>query len=542
MQEISKNELMSELELTFPKDKVEQMVELYEQFANLDTNVETGIRSLWMENVEDFYGGSGDRAMAHSYLINSESFFKKLLFVVDEEAYNQLNADNKLCLYETMKKLGLFKNVPSGLKIDSGDLSLIASEKTRAAVRAYRLRNKSAHTSERLASSRMLANVNDVISTTIDVVWKNRVIIQNKINKSMVASQVGITTLLKNIVKEYEDEAKNGFVYFPLLWQGEDRDGQNKYKRIDITELADEKHILLSADAGCGKTTSLRNLEYHLAKSYLSGNSNKIPVNIALIDESPDAKLRDIICRKLNISNTYCEELLKKGLIYLMIDGLNEFTNVAEYKKKFVISIEHFFNNFPNVQVIVTDRQFSEIPIRVEKTYHLKPMEKQDVLAYAQTKTECKKDANVLTLLEEVLNKQDSDEIIYTPLVVNQLVITLDTHKKIPDDLIGGYLEALMTREFVEKRDVNAAPGKLDMLLMYLAVAAEDVFTMSLVEAMDTCSEAIKRYCIGISSDAGINLAVQMGILRKVGEDIEFASPEYQSYYYLKAISRGAYR
>ena len=199
MQEISKNELMSELELTFPKDKVEQMVELYEQFANLDTNVETGIRSLWMENVEDFYGGSGDRAMAHSYLINSESFFKKLLFVVDEEAYNQLNADNKLCLYETMKKLGLFKNVPSGLKIDSGDLSLIASEKTRAAVRAYRLRNKSAHTSERLASSRMLANVNDVISTTIDVVWKNRVIIQNKINKSMVASQVGITTLLRNM-------------------------------------------------------------------------------------------------------------------------------------------------------------------------------------------------------------------------------------------------------------------------------------------------------------------------------------------------------
>ncbi len=550
MEEFVRNELKSELKLflkdeykNFVKDgTIDDMLELYEEFSYMKTNYEEGIRQNWMENVEGFYRFGETKITNHNALINSEGFFKKVLFTVDSEA---IKNKGQLCMFETMDKLGLLDALPPKAKekIDHYDYNLLTTPTKCATVITYQLRNNISHEADAWANSQMLLNINAIMVVTLMAVWKNREVIRNQVNKITGEGQFGITTLLQRIVKDYEAEKRKGFVYFPLSWEGLGVNDETKYKRIEFAELSADKHILLSAEAGCGKTTSLRNLEYQLAKSYLSGSSNKIPVNVELIDQSADASIKNIICDKLNVSLSYCEELLKNGIIYLMVDGLNELTSDMELRKKFILSLERFFRDYPKVFVVVTDRKYSPLKINVDKTYHLKKMEKDDIINYAKTKAEC--DANTLALLEEVLDKPAFKEFEYTPLMVNRLIISLSSGGRIPNDiseLTGEYLEALMKRECEEKRDYNAAPGKLEIFLMMLAVEDYEKGSIDYYTALEICGNAIKKYQIDLSSNKGIELAVQMGILKRNGDYVEFAFEEYRDYYFMKAYNKNIYK
>lgn len=550
MKEFLKNELKSELKLflkdeytTFVKDgTIDDMLELYEEFAYMKTSYEEGIRQNWMENVEGFYRFGETRVTNHNALINSEGFFKKVLFTVDSKA---IESKDQLCMFETMEKLGLLDALPPKAKekIDRYDYNLLTTPTKCATVITYQLRNNISHEADAWANSQMLLNINAIMVVTIMAVWRNREVIRNQVNKITGEGQFGITTLLQRIVKDYEAEKRKGFVYFPLSWEGSGVNDESKYKRIEFAELSADKHILLSAEAGCGKTTSLQNLEYQLAKSYLSGSSNKIPVNVALIDQSADASIKNIICEKLSISLAYCEELLKNGTIYLMVDGLNELTSDMDLRRKFIFTLERFFRDYPNVFVVVTDREYSLLNINVDKTYHLKKMEKEDVINYAKTKAEC--DAKTLTLLEELLDKSAFKTFDYTPLMVNRIIISLSLGEHIPNDyseLIGEYLEALMNRELKEKREYNAAPKKLEIFLMKLAAEDYEKGIINYYTALEICGEAIEKYHIDLSSNKGIELAIQMGILKQNGDYIEFAFEEYRDYYFMKAYNNNIYK
>lgn len=540
MEELAMRTFKNELQGMLSNNSFDQMLELYEEFSNLETEVEKGICGEWMDNIEAFYKLGETKYTNHKVLINSESFLKKVLYVVDEEEYNGCLGDKKLCMFKTMEKLGLFKNLPQDVrdKVDRYNPELLTTPINRSVVKTYQLRNMAAHTSDECSITEMLSNVNAVMLTTMYAVWQNREKIQAKVSKAVGDAQFGIASLLKETVKSYKEQERKGFTYVSLLWESENSDEVSpQHKRMQISELLEDKRILLSGEAGCGKTTSLEYLEYQAAQSYLSGESAIVPVNIALINESADSTLEDIICSKLNISLSYCENLLQKGLLYLFIDGLNELTADMDRKKSFIVSIEQFFIRYPKVFAVVTDRKYSLFPVRVDKVYHLKRMEKADIINYAKTKAECNE--KTLKLLEEVLNDTAFAHLEYTPLLVNQLLIALSMEGKVPSDsseLIGVYLEALMKREFIDKRDVNAAPGKLDIILMKLACEDCKEEGINYFRALKICSSAIQEYGIGITSDAGIELAVQMGILKKSGNYIDFVLDAYRSYYFMKAM------
>ena len=244
-----------------------------------------------------------------------------------------------------------------------------------------------------------------------------------------------------------------------------------------------------------------------------------------------------MICRKLNISISFCEQLLEKGSIYLLIDGLNEYTTDIERKKALVTSIEKLFVAYPKVFAALTDRRYSPYPVRVNKTYHLKRMDKENILKYAESKAKSNKKA--LTLLEEILDSNAFENLEFTPLLVNQLIIALSSSGVIPSDLtelIGMYLEALFKREYVDKRVATAAPGKLDVILMGLALAKEDEGGgINYYRALRVCAETAHKYGINLESDACITLAIQMGILTRMGDQIDFVLKNYRTYYLLKA-------
>ena len=69
--------ITNELRLIQPNIPAGQMLSLYEEFSNLETPVEKGIRVTWMENVTAFYQLSSTIQTSHQALLNTESFFKK---------------------------------------------------------------------------------------------------------------------------------------------------------------------------------------------------------------------------------------------------------------------------------------------------------------------------------------------------------------------------------------------------------------------------------------------------------------------------------
>jgi hypothetical protein len=245
-----------------------------------------------------------------------------------------------------------------------------------------------------------------------------------------------------------------------------------------------------------------------------------------------------MICHKLNIPSEYCKTLLKKKSILLMIDGLNELTTDTAIKGKFVTAVEQFIADNAGLRVIVTDRRYSPFPIRLKKTYHLKPLGKDDILRYAKTRRECN-DA-VLALLTELLEKPSFADLEYTPLLINQLLLALSTRHQLPEDLsdlIGIYLESLLAREYEEKRDLNAAPGKLDLFLMKLAAECDVGGSILLFNALKLCNNVMMEYGVHVDSHVLVNLAVQLGILHLSGGHLSFVLDEYHTYYLLRSIA-----
>ena len=526
--------IVNELQAILPDKPVEKMMALYMDFARMETPVEQGVRSDWMDNVVFFYQMSDTMRAAHKNLLNPESFFKKMLYVVDEAGYYEMAANPKLGLYTALSKLGMLRGFPANVHLDNFDISRTDDPVCKAVAQTYKLRNNASHTSENWTFSQMIATVNAVMVATMCAVWYNKRAIESRVSAATSNEQYNIDALLKNLIQSYNKKTRDGFCYVSLLWESS---GDNKAKQIALKELLADKQVLLSGDAGCGKSTALDRLEYLAAQEYMKGETGMIPVKLALINENPSHSLQEMICLKLNIPMDYCESLLERKDLLLLIDGLNELTTDAECKRKFVIALEKFVRRYPDVKMVVTDRRYSPFPIRLEKTYHLKTMKKEDILRYAKTRSECTED--VLALLTVLLDKPSFADLEYTPLLINQLLLALRTHHKLPEDLselIGIYLEALQAREYYEKRDLNAAPGKLDLFLMKLATEDPQEKGHNLLRAMKLCAEIMQEYGVQLQSDVCINLAVQLGILQLTDGYVDFILDEYRSYYFIKAM------
>ncbi len=526
--------IINELQAIVPNRPVEEMLRLYMDFSRMETPVEQGVRTDWMDNVAYFYQLSDASRTAHKNLLNPESFFKKLLYVVDEQAYMEMASNPKLGLYNALEKIGMLRDFPPNVNLSTYDISRTTNPVCIAVARTYILRNNASHTSENWTLSQMISNVNAVMVATMSAVWLNRKAIESRVSASTSNEQYNIDALMKSLIRSYNQKTKEGFRYVPLLWESS---GSNKSLQIDLNELLSDKQVLLAGDAGCGKSTALDRLEYLAAQEYVKGETGVIPVKLALIDENPSHSLQDMICSRLNIPMNYCNSLLEKNDVLLLIDGLNELTTDSECKRKFVIALEKFISRYPEVKMVVTDRRYSPFPIRLKKTCNFKTMTKDGILLYAKTRSECT--AAVQALLEELLEKDSFADLEFTPLLINQLLLALKTQHRLPEDLselIGIYLEALMEREYQEKRDLNAAPGKMDLFLMKLAIEDPSEKGHNLLRAMKLCAEIMQEYGVQLHSDVCINLAVQLGILQQTDGYVDFILDEYRSYYFTKAM------
>ena len=529
-----------EISDAFPKIDVNELIDLYENIICLETDVESGVKNEWINNIELFYDFSDSTIRTvHKQLINSESVFKKLLYLLDPTAYSEICKTPGMGLFKTIDKLGLLSAFSHHINFTNAKASDFDDPIQKSIILTYQLRNNTSHSSESWAPSEMTVNVKAVLIATCYAVWKNRQQFSTLVQRDTNTRKYDIASIMKTIVSNYEKRQRSGFKYVQLKWVVEGKDTNKSSEHlIDVKELLPNKQLMLLGDAGCGKTTAIEWLELHDAKAYLQNDSRKIPVKIQLINENSFMTIIECICKELNVPRNYAEKLLKSGDLHVYIDGINELPGGVESRKNFIRELDSFITEYPDVFLVVTDRKFTQFKPRINCAYTLKALGKNEVLTYAKSRPEFSK--NIEAQLNEMFTKPGYEDFVYTPLLVNQIVDVIASGNQIPEDpsgFIGLYIESLFKREYEEKQEIMAGPGKLDLLLMRLSLVegiSDDGISIS--KLFKSFTETINAYGLSLNSDSCYELARQLNIITNNNNRIMFSSQEIYGYFFSKAI------
>jgi hypothetical protein len=148
-----------------------------------------------------------------------------------------------------------------------------------------------------------------------------------------------------------------------------------------------ERLILITGEAGSGKTTSLRRIALILLDQALAADDAEIPVLVNATDavaaeDGADARLLDTIWRvtaKLTPEARACftREALTAGRVTVLIDGYDELSGEAE-RIALLASVRQFYDQFPNCRLILSSRDYSFVE-RVSdhapfSRYHISPI------------------------------------------------------------------------------------------------------------------------------------------------------------------------
>lgn len=525
--------LRLELKRFFSVEIIDQLVDLYEYVVFFYVGNDNGVAIDIDTGLESFFSQSGNIRQAHKALVNIEPFLKKLLKIIEPDL--KVEPLRKNGLAKIMKQLGI---IPDSVMSNYAtiDPNTISDLMTRAIVHSYQLRNKISHESEAWSFTEMYDNINSIIGTSCYAIWKNKekVIFSKELSSR---NAYNLSSYVMNIVKQYEKEVQDGFRYVPLIWSSFINNKEIEFAPKDIKSKKDKRAALIG-EAGCGKTTLINYLEYQDARNYLNGTSKILPIKISLIDENYKyQEIEEMICNKLLIPFDYYKELMSKGEVNLYLDGLNEIIANTETKKRIAISIEKVCETYPNVMVIVTDRPYTIVKVDFETIFHIKKLSEDDVKRYARAQTTFSPDFE--TKIDQLLEMPAFKDFDYTPIFINQLLEIISRGADLPKDeneLIDVYIRSLFSREYDEKKDHNAAPGNLDLLLSELSSMENIESGVSYSKVLRFFSKKISEYGLNIKASECLNLALQMKILKRQGDIVQFYCNEYLAYYLLKSM------
>ena len=338
----------------------------------------------------------------------------------------------------------------------------------------------------------------------------------------------------RKITQAYDALCKQGFGYLDVHWYA-DSDANTTGLTIDSLRRQTSDHLLkLLGEAGTGKSTSLKQMEYLMAKELAGKSRGMIPVLIELGHLSDeDRPVLSRAARQLNIGESRLSVLLTGGNICLLLDGFNEILDLM-LKKKIAKELELLAARYPASRILLTDRALARATIPTlpqARRLYLSPITMQARQEYFR------RNCPDATARELILNKTEEDpayfESLDTPLKLKQLVdVAVSTHT-VPEDLLHSYVQLLMEREQNEKKDPNIE--YLNVFLQALALQFQDEFSMLKAQKqLAKCKMALgytqpdTLQCLKLALDMGLLVSEETNVLR-------FASPEYQEYFACEA-------
>ena len=361
-----------------------------------------------------------------------------------------------------------------------------------------------------------------------------------------------------SITTNYEQKQNNGFKYLDTFWDIFEKNKEDKRNAAAFFSSGEREITAFCGEAGTGKTTVLRRLEYLYASQCISkaDNSYKIPVYIELKKVLPgENPIQVEIGKRLQVSRAVVKQMLIGGNTVLLLDGWNEIKD-NEVAKQIRDELGVLLNSveIKELKTFITDRTHRHRMLERIKSinnYCLHELSFDDKKKYFEDNCKTKKDLNLL--LEQIefekehINEDGPKPIhnLKTPLMLCYfLEVVKETHE-IPKNYVKQYIELLIKRENEEQKDAddNNNLEYMRTILAALAVIHEDEEGNCEFEALEgqkSIGKVMVKY--GYTKPDSLQLlalACKMGILEKTGEVYQFKNDEFFEYFKNYAITSG---
>jgi len=363
--------------------------------------------------------------------------------------------------------------------------------------------------------------------------WKKRFVIDTKIN----LEQMPI----------YAEEVR---FYIPLLGEQLDdlRKGDVETLRQQLKDNQ-EFSMILTGQAGIGKTTSLRYLVYQDRKSYQPGSP--IPVYLELKNAPDNLSLLDWIVSQLKVGtlakvpnlSELVEKWLQEGLINLYLDGWNEIN--PELEANLFQQVENFINKYDKVFIMISIRQAKAIFANVA-VFALQNLNQDQVHQFIDHNTDENTEIELRNIIVDHIKEQPRFlEFIQVPLYALMLIQLVRKDQAIPDNeakVIKKFISALLERDrqkgllFERKLGLEME----DFKLLLASLAYDCVFNKGQQNtglSFDYIQNIFKQYEPKMNSSSAtrklLKFALELGImvLSQPEGKYSFTHQEYQTYF-----------
>lgn len=559
------------------KDKITQETKYFFQSKSIDINEILDLfQCVLAYQVDDKYKLSGvaikipkaiyeildenttkkTQVLSFEILGKFEPFLRKLLLILDIEKFQVLTSEKK----GLAAVIAALRLNPDRIDYNDEDANNLreCTDYNYHLYKVYNLRNTQSHEMEQWSNRQLAENIESILIFYVYIIEKHKENIKNFISLSQQHDYSGY---LEALINDFEHRAKR-FVHINSIedysiFEGyavehfssgideaeEERSGTIDYLR---RELLPERKMLIWADAGMGKSTTLQYLSYVDAQEYIAGINQKIPVFVPLgllIDKAES--IEEFIFKKLNLEYIQGKELLKSGGINLFLDAVNEIPIDENYtlqnqRKK---EIQRLIDDYPNMLIIISNRPerynlFKKIPV-----FRLQRMDKKKINEFLEKNID--DDIAKQVIFKEINDNERLLQVIGSPLMATRLieiVIELKYLPKSEGEIIGKFIKSLYKREMIEKKDCAFEEIKIQYLLCGLAFYSLNKYGtnsgLSEDEVLNVFTDCMKNLYFLMDSIYAIKKIVELGILDYLEGMYVFSHQAYQDYFYSQERKR----
>jgi len=404
----------------------------------------------------------------------------------------------------------------------------------------YNKRNDTAHNFSKMNHNELFKLITAVFVVYLDISGRLCIQIDEEFNKITVDNSFSTIQYCRKIVQKYRNNVKQGFSYIDMKWKKGNGVNTEYFTANSILNDASSRLMKVLGEAGCGKTTLMKQMEYILAQKVVKNQSNTIPVYIPLInteiDSSLHANAKGLICRQLSIDQEILDNLLALNSVYLLFDGFNEILDLKT-KKQIAWSIDELSRENPSLKICISDRSLVRSVISVLdgsdqfKLYPLDNRMKEELIEKNCSDIEAQR--IIISYFDENPNYYEK---FNTPIKLIQLIEYVTDQKIIPEDFEKEYIHFIINRELVEKKDENV--NYLEDFACALALQIETDEGIPIKKAcacLANCKNVL-GYTIPDSLKC-LNLMIEMGILICEEGIINFKIPAYRDYFWMSAFN-----
>lgn len=548
-------EIENEINASYKSKNLTQLIDLLLSVITLKTGKQdlSGIEErmyVSLGKIFDEDTSVSDIKLCLSNVVRIEPLLKKILFLIDENEYNNIEQKN-LGLAHVMDVLGLN---PEHKKLDAKPETYVCDYNYMEHIaRSYLLRNSESHTYAEWKRKEIYIYIDSVLITCLRAIDINKKELLHSLKNQNINNELNIEEYLKGIAQQLKQRMsrfihirgeENFAVLGSYVIEYQDDSLDSKRRKGTVEYLRDnsipERRMMIWGEAGLGKTTTLEYLTYIDAKRRLKDPDCNIPILISLgILTDSKYTIKQYICDKLDISIDICETLLDEGKINLFLDGVNEIPadTGGILKTVRMREIKQLIKDYPETFMIITNRpqdtrDFNNVPI-----FNLMKLSKEEMEEFIKKNVD---EEDVKAMLFDSINGSGRFvQIINTPLILSRLIEIVRYKKEIPHsegEIIAEFLNCLLLREKEEKQDARLDIKRLTYLLRMIAFESlenkEANSGMTESEIIKYCVKAMDTYKFEYDTLYALDIMLQLGILEKRENMYVFSHQAYQDHYY----------